>query len=66
MGLTTMKAKRKRGDLIQVFKIFNNIEIVDMVNRPKFKWETKTRGHIQKYSREIYTTEARQKSKCME
>ena len=60
MGLTTLEARRKRGDLIQVFKIFNNIEKVDLVNRPKFKWDTTTRGHNQKYSREICTTEARQ------
>ena len=60
MGLTTLEARRKRGDLIQVFKIFNNIEKVDLVNCPKFKWDITTRGHNQKYSREICTTEARQ------
>ena len=30
LGLTTLETRRKRGDLIQIFKIFKGIEKVDI------------------------------------
>ena len=30
LGLTTLETRRKRGDLIQIFKIFRGIENVDI------------------------------------
>ena len=60
LGITTLEQRRKRGDLIQLFKIFNNIDQVKFCAKPSFKSNAITRGHHQKYSREICINEIRQ------
>ena len=60
MGLTTLEARRTRGDLIQLYKIFNNIEDIKLCKKPSFKAESTTRGHDQRYAREISAYEPRQ------
>ncbi|XP_065672152.1 uncharacterized protein LOC136089977 [Hydra vulgaris] len=50
LGLTTLSERRKRVDLIQIFKIFNEIKAVDLLNKPVFS--KSCRGHSRKYSRE--------------
>ena len=45
-GLTTLETRRLRGDQIEVFKIVNGYEVVDMRNRFfKLKEGSRTRGH---------------------
>ncbi len=53
LGLPTLAKWRERGDLLQFFKIFNDIEMVTLQNKPLFIENSKTRGHKQKYVREI-------------
>ncbi len=53
LGLLTLVKRRERGDLIQLFKIFNDIEMVTLQNKPLFMENSKTRGHKQKYVREL-------------
>jgi len=60
MGLTTLEARRIRGDLIQLFKIFNGLECINLCKKPMFKSEGITRGHEQRYAREICTYEPQQ------
>lgn len=60
MGLTTLEARRTRGDLIQTYKIFNGLEKVDLCVMPVFRDEATTRGHKQRYSRELCTNGTRQ------
>ncbi len=37
LEITTLEKRRKRGDLIQLYKIFNKIEKVDFVTVPVFR-----------------------------
>ena len=60
MGITTLKVRRKRGDMIQLFKIFNKIEMVDLMRPPVFNVNSVTRGHDMKYIREICPVTTRQ------
>jgi hypothetical protein len=60
LGITTLEERRRRGDLIQMFKIYNRIEEMSLCKWPEFKSESATRGHQQKYLREICSIEARQ------
>lgn len=60
MGLTELESRRTRGDLIQLFKIVNEIERVDLCEKPVFKQEAITRGHSWRYSREATKAEVRQ------
>jgi hypothetical protein len=59
LGLTTLEERRTRGDLIQTYKIFNGIEKVELCVEPVFREEI-TRGHKQRYSREVCANETRQ------
>ena len=52
IGLTTLKERRLRGDLIQLYKWFNGIEKISPDSNPTFKANSITRGHQQKYSRD--------------
>ena len=60
LGLTTLETRRVRRDLILVFKIFNNLEKVELCNAPMFKSELVTRGHSHKFAREMCSYEPRQ------
>ena len=60
LGLTELESRRTRGDLIQLFKIVNGIERVDLCEKPAFKEEAITRGHSWRYSREATRSEVRQ------
>ena len=44
-GLTTLEARRLRGDKIEVFKIVNGYEDIDMNMFFKRKEGSRTRGH---------------------
>jgi hypothetical protein len=52
IGLITLKDRRLRGDLIQLFKWFNGIERITPDSIPKFKVNSITRGHHRKYNRD--------------
>jgi ribonucleases P/MRP protein subunit RPP40 len=58
LNLTTLENRRQRGDMIQLYKIFNGLEKVDLVAKPTFK--NNLRGHDMSYSREICKFSARQ------
>ena len=60
LGITTLETRRKRGDMIQLFKIFNNIEAVELMRPPAFNTSSVTRGHHMKYIREICPVTTRQ------
>jgi len=52
LDLTTLVERRKRGDLIQMYKLMHNIDKVDKSNR--FQIITnQVRGHCFKYFKEI-------------
>ena len=50
LGNTTLEERRKRGDLIQVFQIFNRIEEVSLRNWPEFKSEDIIRGIQERFA----------------
>ena len=52
LELTTLETRRERGDLLQVFKLLNNFEKIELVNKPVLRQESITRGHNLKYERE--------------
>ena len=52
LGLTSHKVRRKRGDLIQMYKIVNKIEKINFIKDLKFSGEG-LRGHDLKIHREI-------------
>lgn len=60
MGIPTLEKRRIRGDLIQIFKIFNVLEEVNLCNYPSFNSELSTRGHSKRYTRELCKYEQRQ------
>ena len=60
LGITSLSERRERGDLIQVFKIFNQIEEVELCRFPTFKTDLNTRGHSMRFSREICSSDRRQ------
>ncbi|XP_012554493.2 uncharacterized protein LOC105843535 [Hydra vulgaris] len=53
LDISRLKTRRERGDLIQVFKLLNRFEENDLINEPKLKIDSTTRGHNLKYVREI-------------
>ena len=57
IGLTTLEVRRERGDLIQLFKIINQIDIVHWPSNPNpvvtNNPVVKTRGHDLKLKREL-------------
>ena len=55
IGITTLQTRRKRGDMIQLFRIFNNIEAVKLTRPPAFNSSSVTHGHHMKYIREMGT-----------
>ena len=52
LDITTLVERRKRGDLIQLYKIMHNIDRVDKSNRFQII-NNQVRGHCFKYFKEI-------------
>ncbi len=52
LRIITLETRRKRGDLIQLFKIFNNYEKVNLINKPKFVLSGRTQENNMRYIRE--------------
>ena len=52
LGLTTLTDRRQRGDMIQLFKIFNNIDKLETKDKIELQ-NNQTRGHRFKYYKEI-------------
>ena len=52
VGLTTLTDRRQRGDMIQLFKIFNNIDKLETKDKIELQ-NNQTRGHRFKYYKEI-------------
>ena len=51
MELTTLEIRRKRGDLIQFFKILKNIDKVEFSNKPSETFQgsnNRTSGNLRK------------------
>ena len=62
--LFSLDYRRKRGDIIQLFKILNNIE--DIKPESMFKFSTSdTRGHNRKLYKPQYNKGSRQHSFCI-
>ena len=53
LDLSSLKERRTRGDLIQVFKIFYNFEKVELCKMPIFNSNLTSRGHSKRYFREL-------------
>jgi len=51
LGITSLEQRRKRGDLNQLFKIFNIKEKIKLIQEPIF--HKVLRGHDRCYRREI-------------
>jgi hypothetical protein len=51
LGIVTLEQRRKRGDLIQVFKMFNKYEKIKLLKEPAF--HKVLRGHKRCYRREM-------------
>jgi hypothetical protein len=56
IGIQTLTERRKRGDLIQAFKWFNNIDRIQSDNKPSYNSDKRTRGHSKRYRRELVKT----------
>ena len=52
LGITCLEHRRLRGDLIQMYKMGNNLEHVNLIY-PKLTGERRTRGHRFRYNREL-------------
>ncbi len=52
LNLTSLEERRKRGDLIQLFKITRGKDKVAWVKEQR-KINSKTRGHNSRYEREL-------------
>ena len=52
LGLTTHKLRRKRGDLIQLYKIINNLENINLLNELRPTNSVNLRGHNLRTHRE--------------
>ncbi len=52
LDLTTLADRRRRGDLIQMFKIMHKMDKLDRCNRFEIV-QNQVRGHCFKYSKEI-------------
>jgi hypothetical protein len=59
LRITTLETRRKRGDLIQLFKIFNNYEKVNLINKPKFVPSGRTQENNMRYLRETTKSDTR-------
>ena len=53
LDISTLKTRRERWDLIQIFKLLNRFEEIDLINEPKLKIDSITKGHNLKYEKEI-------------
>ena len=53
LGLTTLEVRRKRGDLIQIYKIINGVEEVDIPMGTENQRGYSGRGHRHQIVREI-------------
>ena len=65
-NITTLEERRKRGDVIQMYKTLNNIEKIDCINPPVIRSSTvengpafSTRGHKMKIDRESFSSQLR-------
>ena len=45
MGITSLEVRRRRGDLIQIFKIFNEFEKVNSIESLKFLHSNRLQEH---------------------
>ena len=59
LGLTTLVERRQRGDMIQLFKIFNGVDKLERGNRFQLV-HNKVRGHCFKYFSEISRQQQRE------
>ena len=50
-GLATLEDRRTRGDMIEVFKIINGIDNLDVKNFFSFSGSSRTRGHEHKLTK---------------
>ena len=60
-GLYSLECRRKRGDLIETFKIVKELEGIDREKFFPFSQNTRTRGGPYKLSKERFKTTIRQK-----
>jgi ribonuclease P/MRP protein subunit RPP40 len=54
LDLTTLETRRLKGDLIQIYKIFNGIDRVMLRKYPRKVIKSITRSHNQQITREIF------------
>ena len=59
LGLPTLEYRRDRADMIQVFKILNNIDQIDKNSMFKMSTYEATRGHSQKIFKKRYRLKTR-------
>ena len=59
LGLPTLEYRRDRADMIQVFKILNNIDRIDRKSMFKMSTYEATRGHSQKIFKKMYRLKTR-------
>ena len=52
LGLTTLNVRRKRGDLIQLYKFMHGIDVIE-INKSFSLVNNNLRGHCFKYYKEI-------------
>jgi ribonuclease P/MRP protein subunit RPP40 len=54
LDLTTLETRRLKGDLIQIYKIFNGIDRVSLRKDPRKVTKSITRSHNQQITRENF------------